>query len=588
MQSKTPTILDKSLIDWRTKVLNVALTVSAAAGLPLIAVSMPALIKASQWATVAAYVVFYLLILGVTIFRRLPFALRAWSLLAIIYLIAVLSYLTEGLAGNGRDYLILFSVLAVLLVDVRSGLAAMGISIFTTLVFAGLAVSGVLEKTLGYQNNPLDLGTWADVGGSSILILTTISVLLVLFNRQQLKQIEEARRSSSETGQSNLKLEEIISRLQSMLEEIENQSGVLQRAARALKISAGSVQQATETIRGAFQQVNDGLKQQGDYLTETNLSVQKMSISTEEVARGAQEQARSVGQASSIVSEFITSFNNINNNAQGVQKEAKHASETAQGGTAVVEKTITGMQTIKNRVGEATIKVRAMGERSARIGDIIGTIEEIASQTNLLALNAAIEAARAGVHGKGFAVVADEVRKLADRSARATQEIAKIITDIQATVEEAVVVMESSSADVANGVKYANESGQALFEIIDSVEGVYNRAGRTVNATRQLKESTDTLAQAMDAVSEVVKQNIQASEQMTAGSQVVVNAIESTSNVSVQNQAVMSDVAKTVLQIGQELDGVNQSAQTLLAMADEMQQLVTHLDIKDSIKAASE
>ncbi len=60
----------------------------------------------------------------------------------------------------------------------------------------------------------------------------------------------------------------------------------------------------------------------------------------------------------------------------------------------------------------------------------------IAAQTNLLALNAAIEAARAGA-GRGFAVVADEVRKLAERSSRATREIADLIANIQKEVEAA-------------------------------------------------------------------------------------------------------------------------------------------------------
>jgi methyl-accepting chemotaxis protein len=100
-----------------------------------------------------------------------------------------------------------------------------------------------------------------------------------------------------------------------------------------------------------------------------------------------------------------------------------------------------------------------LGEHSQQIGEIIQVIDDIAEQTNLLALNAAIEAARAGEHGKGFAVVADEVRKLAERSSKATKEIAELITNIQKLTAGAVKAMEEGTGEVEQGVSLAVDAG---------------------------------------------------------------------------------------------------------------------------------
>ncbi|WP_242653761.1 methyl-accepting chemotaxis protein [Thermincola potens] len=131
-----------------------------------------------------------------------------------------------------------------------------------------------------------------------------------------------------------------------------------------------------------------------------------------------------------------------------VKQVSEQNGAVATNGGQAVERTVKGMLQVKDAVFETARKINELGEQSQKIGEIIQVIDDIAEQTNLLALNAAIEAARAGEHGKGFAVVADEVRKLAERSSKATKEIADLITNIQKGTKVAVESMQVGTREV--------------------------------------------------------------------------------------------------------------------------------------------
>ena len=153
-------------------------------------------------------------------------------------------------------------------------------------------------------------------------------------------------------------------------------------------------------------------------------------------------------------------------------------------GEAVILETVAKIQSIARSVDDAAAQVANFGARTAEISTITNTIKEIADQTNLLALNAAIEAARAGESGRGFAVVADEVRKLAERTAKSTQEITRMVAAIEVENRAVTANMSAGLTQVAEGVALANTAGSAIKRIRED-------ARRVVDVIQRMSEAVE-------------------------------------------------------------------------------------------------
>jgi methyl-accepting chemotaxis protein len=187
----------------------------------------------------------------------------------------------------------------------------------------------------------------------------------------------------------------------------------------------------------------------------------------------------------------------------------------AASGAQVVDATVKGMARIAERVKGSAKIVEELGRRSNQIGEIIGTIEDIADQTNLLALNAAIEAARAGEQGRGFAVVADEVRALAERTTRATREIGEMIKSIQNETKSAVTAMEEGVAEVERGSEGAAQSGEALQHILQRIDLVTQQVNQIATAAEEQTATTTEVSRNIMHVTEIAHSTSKESHDIT-------------------------------------------------------------------------
>ncbi len=352
------------------------------------------------------------------------------------------------------------------------------------------------------QNRMITAETIANPHFEDIPILYTSTPIVDLDNSiigaiESLTPITEQKKMESYLNRSTSKLLNEMEKFSNgdlTIEVVpENENDEIGKLFRGFNISVKNISEIIENVIGAVQ--------------ATASASSEISSSSEEIAAGAQEQNSQIMEISTEIEEMTKSIIEASQNSTKSAMAAKNAGLIAKEGEKVVKQTIDGMNKIADVVKRSAETVNALGKGSDQIGEIVQVINDIADQTNLLALNAAIEAARAGEQGRGFAVVADEVRKLAERTTKATKEIAIMIKQIQKDTSGAVESMNTGTEEVERGKLLADKAGQSLKDIIIGVEQVVSVSTLVASSVEEQSSSAEKINKNIELISHVTNES---------------------------------------------------------------------------------
>jgi methyl-accepting chemotaxis protein len=290
------------------------------------------------------------------------------------------------------------------------------------------------------------------------------------------------------------------------------------------EVQARAETERKTTMRGIAAEIESSIK---DVARNVESAAQQMDGTARSMTASAAEtsaQAQAVSEASAQASS----------NVQAVASASEQLSASVREiGTQVVRSTqITGEAV--RAAEEANKQVLGTTTTADRIGSVVQLIQNIAGQTNLLALNATIEAARAGDAGKGFAVVASEVKNLANQTAKATEEIASQVSEMQRVTQEtagvirgvsgvigqmneiataiasAVEQQAATTAEIARNVQEAATGTQTVTTSITAVSGTAAAVGQTAGEVLTVAEQLSRDATHLGTVIEGIVQRLRA------------------------------------------------------------------------------
>ncbi len=437
---------------------------------------------------------------------------------------------------------------------------------------------------------------WMAFGAVAVTMLLALTVGLLLA-RGLSRPVQQVARTARRLGEGDLTVEQLqvasrdevgdmaaavnqmVDSLRALLSGVNASANSVLASSRQLSAAAEQAAGAAQDAAQAVGQVAGGAGEQSRFADDVRQTMAELQQTIQQVAAGASTTAGEVSTASGMLGEMVSALETMAGDAANVAKGTDAAARTARSGSEVVDRTLDGMERIRQSASVSAAKIKELEKLSSQIGDITTAIGEIADQTNLLALNAAIEAARAGEHGRGFAVVAEEVRRLAERASNSAKQISGLIGSIQAETADAVRTMEAGTAEVESGSRLAGEAGRALAEILQTVERTAADVAGIARAAAQVQQDAKRVVVAFDSMAAVTEESTAASEQMAASSSLVTDAVSGIANLSQENAGAAQELSASVEELSASSEEVSASASSLDLIAQDLQSQVARFKL---------
>lgn len=272
-------------------------------------------------------------------------------------------------------------------------------------------------------------------------------------------------------------------------------------------------------ISGALMRMIDftkDLRKCSDMLQAVEAETGSISRAMKEITDGTSAQTAEVHDVVERMSELEGRFGQLQEKSKNLLDGAGQSMKSGEEGIRSMKELEMQNRQVEEHVGQSYEKIRLLQKHSAKIADIVETIDRIASQTSLLALNAGIEAARAGEHGRGFAVVADSIGKLAADSSKATADVESMMAEFRSDIDGIVSRMEDvreitltqiqavqKTGDLFRGFQKTTEQTGSLADDMDSlIDEMYEIDCFIVNAAQRIRDISQKAEELSGEVSE--------------------------------------------------------------------------------------